>query len=319
MKKNLLIHTACAAGITSTVFAGAISVESEKDVTAPAPVAGFESARRPISNPTLFDLALPRTGIHAIYMHHKFPSKINIAGGGQLDMGGDLNLYALGFEYALNERFSIVGLKDGYVDFNPESTFTPEDGFANIAAGIKYAFVYSPETQYVMSGSAVVEIPLGDDEIFQGEGDGSVNLSLQNLKLVDQWQFAGSLGCQIPFDSAFSTNAWVSAHVSYEVSRWFIPLIEINYFRVLDNGDGAARYSSQAGGAVPAVATFEGADLLNWGAANSDDADYATMAVGFRSRLSDKLDLGLAYEFPLTDEEDNITASRWTLDLVYTF
>ena len=317
MKKKLITTSATAIMIASSALAGPMSIDLEPSSASPTKN-GFENARRPISNPTLFDLAVPRTALHAIYMHHKFPSNINTVVG-KRGMGGDLNLYALGFEYAINERFSIIGLKDGYVDFNPDNTFTAEEGFANIAAGVKYAFIFSPESQYAMSGSAILELPLGDEEIFQGEGDGSINLSLQNLKLVDQWQFSSSLGCQIPFDSAFSTNAWVSAHVSYELNRWFIPLLEINYFRVLDDGDGASRYPDQAGGAVPAVAEFEGADLLNWGAANSDGADYATIALGFRSRLTGQLDLGLAYELPLTSEDDNITESRLTLDLFYTF
>ncbi len=317
MKKKTIITSATAITIASSALAGPMSVELEPAAAAPTKNA-FENARRPISNPTLFDLAVPRTALHAIYMHHKFPSKINTTAG-KLDMGGDLNLYALGFEYAIGERFSIIGLKDGYVDFNPDNTFTSEEGFANIAAGVKYAFIYSPESQYAMSGSAILELPLGDEEIFQGEGDGSINLSLQNLKLVNQWQFSSSLGCQIPFDSSFSTNAWASAHVSYELNRWFIPLLEVNYFRVLDNGDGASRYPDQAGGGVAAVAEFEGADLLNWGAANSDGADYATVALGFRSRLTGQLDLGVAYELPLTDEKNNITESRLTVDLFYTF
>ncbi|MBT8043678.1 MAG: transporter [Verrucomicrobiae bacterium] len=320
MKKNLIATTVCAAAVTSTAFAGPAPIESEKTVS-PPPVAGFDSARRPISNPTLFDLALPRTGLHAIYMHHRFPSQITLNGGGKLPMGGDLNLIALQFEYALNERLSIVAMKDGYVDFNPDNTvnFTEEEGFANLAAGLKYAFIYSPETQFVLSGSAVIEIPSGDDEVFQGEGDGSANISVQALKLQDKWQYAGSLGAQIPFDNSFATSAWLSAHVSYEVTPWFIPLIELNYFRVLDSGDGANRYPSQVGGGVPANVPFEGADVLNWGAANSDGADYATVAVGFRSRLTESVNVGLAYEFPITDEEDNITKDRFTLDLVWTF
>jgi len=67
------------------------------------------------------------------------------------------------------------------------------------------------------------------------------------------------------------------------------------------------------------VAKFEGADLLNWGALNSNRADYATMALGWRSRLTNTVDVGFAYEFPLTDEEDNITDDRFTVDLTWTF
>ena len=51
----------------------------------------------------------------------------------------------------------------------------------------------------------------------------------------------------------------------------------------------------------------------------SQGADYATMAVGFRSRLSSQTDIGFAYEFPLTNEEDNFTKDRFTFDLTYKF
>ncbi|MFK7909565.1 MAG: transporter [Akkermansiaceae bacterium] len=314
MKKYTTI-AACAVAMTSTSFAG-----SEKSIPMlPAPSDGFASARHTISNPTLFDSALPQTQARLIYMHHRFPSNINIAGGGQVPMGGDLNLYALQLEYAFNERLSLVAMKDGYVDFNPDNTFTADTGFANIAAGLKYAFILDHANQYALSGSAVVELPTGSEGVFQGKGDGYLNLTLQNLKIKDKWQFAGALGVQVPFDSDFATNSFAAFHVSYEVTPWFIPLIELNYFRVLDSGDGGARFNNQVGGGVPAVATFEGADLLNWGAANSDGADYATLAVGFRSRLSEQCSIGLSYEFSLTDEEDNITDDRFTFDLTYTF
>lgn len=313
MKKSIIATTLCIATLASPTFAGpeTIDIPVIKD-------SGFDLARRPISNPTLFDLALPRTGVHFIYMHHRLPSRINTTLG-KLDFDGDLNLYALQFEYAFNERLSIVALKDGYVDFNPDSTFTPDTGFANIAAGLKYAFILDPINQFVLSGSAVVELPTGSDDVFQGEGDGNINLSLQSLKLHGKWQIASTLGIQVPFDNDFATNGWTGIHVSYEVTPLFIPLIELNYFRVLDGGNGGTRFNNQVGGAVPGVAEFEGADLLNWGAANSDESDYATLAIGFRSRLSKQCTIGFAYEFSLTDEEENITDDRFTFDLTYTF
>jgi hypothetical protein len=316
MKKLIIAAATCSVALNSAAIAG-----SEKSIPIPpADNGGFELARRPISNPTLFDLALPKTGVHLIYMHHRFPNKINTTIG-KVDLGGDLNLVALQFEYAFNERLSLVALKDGYVDFNPDNTaaFNKEEGFANIGAGLKYAFILDRANQYVLSGSAVVEFPTGSEDIFQGEGDGFVNLSLQNLKLHGNWQFAGSLGVQIPLDSAFSTQGWAGFHASYEVTPWFIPLIELNYFRVLDDGNGHTRFSKQVGGLVPAVAESEGADLLNLGAANSQGADYATMAVGFRSRLSAQADIGFAYEFTLTGDENNLTKDRFTFDLTYTF
>lgn len=280
---------------------------------------GFDNARRPITNPTLFDLAIPRTQIHPVFMHHRFPNKINTEIG-PVELGGDLQLYALQFEYALNEQFSIVALKDGYVDFNPDGAlFSSEEGFANVGGGVKYAFHLDPVNQTAASVTAMYEIPIGSDDIFQGEGAGNVNITLNGLALAGGWQVAAAAGVQLPVDGDFSTQGFASGHLSYEFSPWFIPLVELNWFHVFDDGNGGTRYGSQAGGAVPAVAQFEGADLLNWGAANATDNDYVSLGLGFRSRLSENLTFGFAYEIPLSDESDNITDDRVTLDLIWTF
>lgn len=83
--------------LISIVLAGSIA----PDVAAPAPVAssdGFAHARRPISNPTLFDLALPTTNIHPIFLYHSLPDQNNTTRG-FLDVGGHVELYALQAEF----------------------------------------------------------------------------------------------------------------------------------------------------------------------------------------------------------------------------
>ena len=96
------------------------------DIAAPAPVAssdGFAQARRPISNPTLFDLALPTTNVHPLFLYHSLPDQINTTLG-KLDVGGHVELYALQVEFAINDRFSIVATKDGYVEMRPDATLS---------------------------------------------------------------------------------------------------------------------------------------------------------------------------------------------------
>ncbi len=317
MTKKLIATTVCAAAVTSAALAGPAS---EKSCCPPAP-AGFDAARRPISNPTLFDLALPRTGVHAIYMHHKLPSQLSLAGGGSIPVDGDVNAYAIQFEYALNDRLSIVATKDGYVDFNPDATLSKSGGFADLAAGLKYAFILDPVQQLAVSGSLTIELPTGDGEVFQGNGDGGANLSLAALKLSNDWQFAGALGVYLPFDSdAESTTAFASAHVGYNITDRLYGLVELNWYGVLSEGAGQSAFTNQVGGAVPAVVSFEGGDLFNLGAANgSDNGNIVTAAIGVRYQLCDNADLGLAYELPLTDENENLMDSRITLDVVLTF
>lgn len=300
----------------SFVLAGSAVI----DPAAPAPASdGFAQARRPISNPTLFDLALPTTNVHPLFVYHGLPDRINTALG-NLPLGGDVELYALQFEIALNDRLSIVATKDGYVDVNPDNTASSESGFANLGAGLKYAFILDPVSKTALSGTATFELPTGNSDVFQGEGDGAVNLILSGLKLVDNWQFAAGVGAQIPFSGEQSAEAWISTHVSYEVRPWFIPLVEVNWFHVIDSGNGTGNYPDQVGGALPAVIEFEGGDLFNLGAVNSGrNRDLVTAAFGFRSRLTDSIDIGAAYEIPLTNDEDSLMRERVTVDLVWKF
>ena len=303
--------------LSSFAIAGTVAVDS----TPVASADGFAQARRPISNPTLFDLALPGTNVHPIFVYHNLPDQISTnTPGGKLDLGGDVQVYALQFEIALNERLSIVATKDGYVDINPDNTMSNESGFANLGGGLKYAFILDPVSRTALSGTMTFELPTGNSDVLQGEGDGAVNLILNGLKLVDDWQFASSLGFQIPFSDEQSTMSFVSAHASYELCSWFIPLVELNWFHVLDAGDGTGNFPAHADGAVPAVVEFEGGDFFNLGAVNSGaNRDFVTAAVGFRSRITDSVNVGFAYELPLTDEEDSVMDDRFTLDLIWNF
>ena len=156
-------------------------------------------------------------------------------------------------------------------------------------------------------------MPTGSDDVFQGEGDGALNLIVSGLKLVDKWQFAGAVGAEIPFSHEQSTNSFVSGHVSYEVCKWFTPLVELNWFHVWDAGD-----SGPFG--VSPIVQFEGNDFFNLGAANAhENRDLVTAAVGFRSRILDNVDVGAAYEIPLTEEEDSLFDQRVTVDLIWKF
>ena len=280
---------------------------------------GFDQARRPISNPTLFDLALPGTNIHPIFMYQNMPDSVSLANG-SLPLGGDFQLYGLQFEIAVNERLSIVASKLGYLDFNPNRGLADTSGWANLGGGVKYAFFYDPAQQVAVSGTATVELPTGSTDVFQGEGDGLLNLSVSGVKLHDQWQFAGALGWQAPFSSEQSHIGWMSAHVSYEMNPYFVPLLELNWFHVIDAGNGKMGFRAQFGRTVPANAAFEGGDLINLGARHAGiNRDSVTAALGFRSRLNPALDLGFAYEFPVTDQNDGLLENRFTIDMVWRF
>ncbi|MGL5016988.1 MAG: hypothetical protein ACRDBP_02560 [Luteolibacter sp.] len=312
----------CSLGAFGLLSSFVLAGTTVPEMASPAPVAssdGFAQARRPISNPTLFDLALPTTNVHPIFLYHTLPDQISTIGP-SAPVGGHVELYALQAEFAINDRFSIVATKDGYVEMRPDATLANQGGWANLGAGVKYAFILDPVAKTALSGSMTFELPTGNSDVFQGEGDGAINLLASGLKLVDNWQFAGGLGFQIPFSDEQSTSGWMSAHVSYETCRWFIPMVELNWFHVLDAGNGTGNFPSQVGGLVPAVVEFEGGDLFNLGADNANEnRDFVSAAFGFRSRITDSIDVGAAYEIPLTHEEDSLMESRVTIDLVWKF
>ncbi|MGJ8696486.1 MAG: hypothetical protein ACSHYF_09220 [Verrucomicrobiaceae bacterium] len=318
MKTSLALAATLSASIP--VFAGDLS-ENPMIPDSPASTSAdpFASAIRPITAPTVFDLAVPRTQVHAIYMHQSLPGTVNTTINPNLPLGGDFDVYALQFEIAIDERTSIVATKDGYIDFNPAATLTPQEGFANLGLGIKRALIYRPEDQYILSGIATVELPTGDSEVWQGNGDGALNLNLAGLKLYDKLQIASNLGLHIPFDDAQSLTGSVSLHASYEVNPLFIPLIELNWFHVFNEGDGTSTFDGQLGNTVPLVANFEGGDLINLGSANGASNEIITLGVGFRSKVCQNGTFGLAYEIPLMDGEDNLMENRLTVDFVYEF
>lgn len=318
MKNHLISSTL---GICSLLTLTAVA---GPDMVVPAGQPGTDAlanARRPMTNPTLFDLALPTTNIHPIAMFHRLPDRVNTTLG-SLSMGGDVEVYAVQLEWALTERFSLVATKDGYVRIDPDTTplWSKQSGFANLAGGVKYAFLLDPQAGRALSGTATYEAPTGNRDVFQGAGDGSVNLILSGLQMAGPWQVAAGAGLSLAVSNEQSTSGWLSAHASYEVSRWFIPLVEVNWFHVLSAGDGGKNFDAQASGLVPGVAEFEGGDLLNFGAVNAGaNRDFVSAAVGFRTRLCQTADCGVAYEVPLTNEHDGVMQDRLTFDLVWRF
>ena len=269
---------------------------------------------RPITNPVHFDTADVGTFIHPIFIHQNHPSRLNTALG-KVPAGGDFQLYALQFEVQLAENLSLIAVKDGYIDFNPDETLSEKEGMADLGAGLKYVIKRSENS--VVSVKTVVEFPIGDDEVWQGNGDGTINPAITGLKLIDGLQLQGTVGGIVALDDADSSLFYNSWHASYALTDKFFPLVELHHFRVVDEGDGGERFKAHVDGGVPGVAYFEGGDLVNLGASNSDDnADIVTLGLGARLRLSDSIDFGAAYEFPLTDKEDGLMEDRITLDLV---
>jgi len=315
--KSSLITPCLLAVLASPLAAGDFSSKT----VVPEDPSPFHDARRPVTNPVFSDLAVPRTKLHPVFIHQTMPAQIDTTLG-LLPVGGDFQLYAIQAEFAVNERLALVATKDGYIVFEPNATFTRTSGWANLAAGAKYAFLYKPEEQLAAAFQLLYEIPSGDTDVWQGTGDGVFVPSLFLLKTAGKLQLANALGFRIPVDDADSSSFYNSAHVGYHLTEWLYPLLELNWYRVTDPGVGESRFGAQAGGVVPAIANFEAGDLVNWGARNSDAFnDLVTLAVGFRTNCPkmDKVDFGFAWEFPLTEQRATILEDRFTFDVEIAF
>lgn len=270
---------------------------------------------RPISNPVLVDSPEVGTSVHPIFIHQAHPDQLDTTAG-KVPAGGDFQVYAVQVEIKLAEDLSLIAVKDGYIDFNPDETLTKTDGWADLAAGLKYVFLR--DQGLVASFKTVVELPVGDDDVWQGNGDGAVDPAVAFLYQTGKWQVNGTIGGVIALNDERSSLVYNSWHVSCEAAPGFFPLLELNYLRVVDEGDGGKRFDVQADGGVPSIAKFEAGDLINFGASNSkDNEDFVSLAAGARYRISPNVDVGAAYEIPLTDEEASLMDYRVTLDLVW--
>ncbi len=253
----------------------------------------------PVSNPVNFEDPRMNTEARLIYMYHELDDNF-------VTQGGDIRLYALQLRYAVNDDLALIATKDGYIDFNPNAGLSDDEGFANVALGAKYAFHRDDAAGTIFSGGLRYEAPIGDEEVFQGEGDGNINpfvtgaVALQNLNLM------AATGFRLPLDSDDSTLYDLDIHIDAPLGN-FYPSVEFNLVHVVDAGNRIG-----LGG--------EGADLINFGSSNSDGETLVTTAVGGRYRINDDLDFGVAYQVPLTNGPgSDIFDWRLTTDLIFSF
>lgn len=292
----------------------------------PAWADDFDRFIMPVTNPVYSGDARNTTIIRPIYIYQNLPEKVRTTAG-KVDVDGNVNVFALAANLALTERFSIVAVKDGYVDCEPDHTLDDHHGWADLAAGLQYSFIYDPEDSFILSGRLVYEAPTGSDQVYQGNGDGTVTPSVLFLKGVGDLQLSGSMGFVIPFDAGDENTLFQDSwHVSYAVTNWFRPLLELNHFYVLDSGHRDAPSlgldalgTSKEDDLVAGIAEFNGCDLINLGGSNSEEnRNLVTMAVGARFRVTKWLDIGTAYEFALTDDSKGMIEDRFQTDAVIT-
>ena len=251
----------------------------------------------PVTNPLYFEAAQVNTELRPVFIHHEIPS--SFLG------GGDANVYGVQARWAVNDRLALIATKGGICDLDMPAAGINETGWADLGFGLKYAAVDDEENQLLITPGLKLELPSGSGGIFQNNGDGEWNVFVSAMKGFDDLHFTGSVGARIPNDNDEESSFlhW-SAQVDYYTCKWFIPFIAFNSFTVLSGGDGAT--------------PVEGYDLINFGSAAAEGDTYSAIGFGFRSRLHDRVDLGLSYENGVGSNE-GIMDERYIVDMVIRF
>ena len=257
----------------------------------------FDDFISPITNPAFFEDPRTLTEWRFMFLNQVIPESQ------PLFQGGDFQLWAMQFRIALTKRLSIIAAKDGYINLHTDAT-GDFDGWGDVAAGLKYNLIRDPAAQTVVSGGFTWEIDLGDHQVFQGRGDGEVHLFLTGgTEIAPYVHWLSGTGFRIPTDHTARSQMWYwSNHWDAEFLDGIYGLIELNWYHWMRSGQAVA-------------ANFEGGDLINLGSNNVAGNDIVTFAFGGKWKPCDSMELGAAWEFPLTDRRD-LLHDRATVDMI---
>lgn len=253
----------------------------------------------PVTNPVTFEDPRANSELRAIFANHEIDDDF-------VTSGGTARIYALQIRYAVDDRLAILATKDGYVDLNVDEVLSDSDGFADLSAGVKYAFYKDDEAGRIVTAGLRYEIPTGDDDVFQGQGDGALNPFISAAAALGPVNVMLGAGFRSALDDEDSSFFDADIHFDTKIG-WFHPCLEFGVINVTDAGKRLA---------IP----DEGEDFFNFGSSASDGNTLVTGAVGGRAILSDDMNVGLAYQFPLSDGDgSNILDWRVTADFIYSF
>ncbi len=267
------------------------------------------NAIAPVANPIYFEDPRIYSDVRPIYMYHTLPGNFGFAGG-KIPFGGDVQVVAVQLRLKITDRLAFIATKDGYISFQPDHVLAHAYGWADIAAGFKYAVIDDREHEFILTPGLTVTVPTGSKDVFQSHGAGYENLFVSSEKGWGDLHLTGNLGFIIPNDFSENTaQMHYSLQLDYAVCRYFIPFIVANGYTILTETDSRQDQSLTA---VPLNA--EGYDLINFGACNAAGSTQFTLGGGLRSKLTKHIDIGVAYEAGLVSPK-GIFDNRITADI----
>jgi len=292
--------------VLAAATAGAIGADSPN---------WLDTTISPVANPIYFEDAKITSEVRPIYMYHFLPDTFDFYGG-SVPLGGVVQVMAVQARYAVTDRLAIIATKDGYVQFQPDHTLAHKYGWADLAAGLKYALMDDRDHELLVTPGLTVTVPTGSTDVWQGHGSGEENIFVSAEKgfdrpYLDKFHVLANVGFRVPNDFSQNTAQFhYSLQLDYYVHQYFIPFFALNGDTVLSNG------SQKLLGSVPL--NTEGYDLINFGSTQAAGATQLTVGGGFRSRIVKDVDIGAAYEAGIVDPV-GIFDSRVTVDVIWRF
>lgn len=268
----------CRAGLGSRLFAG----RGVRNWIVPSEE-GFDCFISPITNPVYFEDPRLMTEARAIFLQHRAPIAVG---------GGDVQLYALQLRARLSENVAFIATKDGYIrSTNP----VIGNGWADTAAGLKFALYRDVARQRMVTGGFTFELPTGEADALQGNGSGNLNLFLASgARILNGVNWIGTSGVRAPMDRVDeSTVIYSSHHLSKNIGPRTWLLTEFN----------VQNWTRSGGGGIPGI---EGGDLFNFGSTSVTGNTIVTNAFGLKFKPRQQSEIGVAFEYPLTERRDII-------------
>lgn len=253
----------------------------------------------PMTNPVFFEDPRTLTEARFIFIDHQIP---DLAGGAI--PASKLQVLAVQLRAALTEDLSLIATKDGYIF--PTGIAPLDDGWADVALGLKYNLWKDVECQRILSAGVTFELPIGSPQALQGNGSGEFNLfASYGAEFGNCNHLITTAGFRLPTDTVDENQIFYwSAHVDQPIGNSrFYAFAEGNWYHWMKDGGNAA------------FDGIQGTDLFNFGSTGVAGTDIVTGALGLKYRPSDLREIGVAFEVPLTDER-GVLQNRLTLDYI---
>lgn len=259
----------------------------------------FDDFVMPVSNPVWSIDPRSLTYVRGIFINQMIDAQTPVLG------AGDLQVYALQLGIALNERLSIIAVKDGYNTLQTRGIGNAS-GWSDIGLGLKYVLVRDVENQFLLSGGLIYEATNGSLRVFQGNGDGVWTPYLSLGKQVGCGHVIASLGYHAPGNShEESQSFYYSVHYDHPMTNKLSAVAELNGI-----------VYTKSGQALPL--NIEGGDWINLGSASVAGNNVITTAFGANYRFNRCLSMAGVWEFPITSRKD-LLDSRTTVTLTLQF